>query len=186
MTLRLVAGPGLGLILALGGSLPLPAAEVALAAPEPIVETGLFDRRLPGFWLRSRVAADRVAADADAPARAAPDPAAGLVAEGQRLALHHCGRCHVVNETNRYGGIGSTPSFAALRALPQADDKFAAFWTFNPHPAFMQVEGQTTPFDAAHPPSAAPVILTQHEAEAIAAYAATIPPLDLGAPVKPR
>jgi hypothetical protein len=91
----------------------------------------------------------------------------------------------VVNEKNRFGGIGSTPSFAALRALPQADDKFAAFWTFNPHPAFMQVEGQTKPFDAAHPPSAAPVILTQQEAEAIAAYAATIPPLDLGAPVKP-
>ena len=72
----------------------------------------------------------------------AQEPAAGLVAEGQRLALHHCGRCHVVNDTNRYGGIGSTPSFAALRALPQADDRFAAFWTFNPHPAFMQVEGR--------------------------------------------
>ncbi len=112
--------------------------------------------------------------------------AAGDVAHGERLALRHCGRCHVVNEKNRFGGIGSTPSFAALRALPQADDKFAAFWTFNPHPAFMQVEGQTKPFDAAHPPSAAPVILTQQEAEAIAAYAATIPPLDLGAPVKPR
>ena len=120
------------------------------------------------------------------PLQAAEAAAGGLVAEGERLALRHCGRCHVVNETNRFGGIGSTPSFAALRALPQADDRFAAFWTFNPHPAFMQVEGQTAPFDAAHPPSAAPVILTQHEAEAIAAYAATVPPLDLGAPVRPR
>jgi mono/diheme cytochrome c family protein len=116
------------------------------------------------------------------PAVAAP----GAVVEGERLALHHCGRCHVVNDQNRFGGIGSTPSFGALRALPGANDRFAAFWTLNPHPAFMQVEGQTTPFDPAHPPSAAPVILTQREAEAIAAFAASIPPLDLGAPVRPR
>ncbi len=112
--------------------------------------------------------------------------AAGAVEEGERLALHHCGRCHVINDKNRFGGIGSTPSFGALRALPSANERFAAFWTLNPHPAFMQVEGQTTPFDPAHPPSAAPVILTQQEAEAIAAFAASIPPLDLGAPVRPR
>jgi mono/diheme cytochrome c family protein len=152
LIVRRLAPLGLCLLAAIGGSWPLPAAEV------------------------------RQAGEAGKPDATNPE----TLAEGERLALHHCGRCHVVNEKNRFGGIGSTPSFAALRALPNASDRFAAFWTLNPHPAFVQVKGQTTPFDPAHPPSAAPVILTQHEAEAIAVYAASIEPLDLGAPVGPR
>jgi mono/diheme cytochrome c family protein len=63
------ASRGLGLILALGGSLAVPVAEVA----------------------------------ASAPALERPQ-----VAEGERLALRHCGRCHAVNDRSRFGGIGST------------------------------------------------------------------------------
>jgi mono/diheme cytochrome c family protein len=165
-SIRRPARFGLWLIAALGGCLPLQAAGA------PPVGGGEPSLQQPG--------------DAGRPS-AEPDlTTPGTSAEGERLALRHCGRCHVVNDKNRFGGIGSTPSFGALRALPGANDKFAAFWTLNPHPAFVQVEGQTTPFDPAHPPSTAPVVLTREEAEAIASFAASIKPLDLGAPVRPR
>lgn len=110
----------------------------------------------------------------------------GDVNEGEKLALFHCGRCHVVNEKNRMGGIGSSPSFAALRAIPGWEDKFLAFWSANPHPSFTQVEGVTEPFDPARPPHIAPVEITVNDIDAIAAYAATIEPKDLGAPVGSR
>lgn len=102
---------------------------------------------------------------------------------GERLALQHCGRCHVVSEANKYGGIGSTPSFGALRTIPDWQNKFAAFWTLNPHPSFTQIEGVTEPFDPLRPPFIAPVLLTIEDAEAIAAFAASIKPKDLGAPL---
>lgn len=106
--------------------------------------------------------------------------------QGERLALVHCGRCHVVSEKNRMGGIGSTPSFAALRAIPGWEDKFLAFWSANPHPSFTQVEGLTEPFDPARPPHIAPVEITMPDIDAITAYAASIEPKDLGAPVGSR
>lgn len=105
---------------------------------------------------------------------------------GERLALIHCGRCHVVSDRNRMGGIGSTPSFAALRAIPGWQDKFLAFWTANPHPSFTQVEGLTEPFDPNRPPHIAPVEITQTDIDAILAYAASVEPKDLGSPVSSR
>lgn len=106
--------------------------------------------------------------------------------EGERLSLIHCGRCHVVSEKNRMGGIGSTPSFRALRAIPGWEDKFQAFWSANPHPSFTQVEGLTEPFDPARPPHIAPVEITLPDIDAITAYAASLEPKDLGAPVGNR
>lgn len=123
---------------------------------------------------------------------AAEDPAAqidmpeGDVEMGETLALLHCGRCHVVNDQNRMGGIGSTPSFAALRSMAGWQDKFLTFWTLNPHPSFTQVEGLTEPFDPDRPPHIAPVEITQNEMEAILAFTATIPPKDLGAAIDMR
>ncbi len=108
----------------------------------------------------------------------------GAAGPGERLALVHCGRCHVVGPANRMGGIGSSPSFAALRAIPGWEEKFAAFWTANPHPSFTQVEGMTEPF--ARTPHIAPIELTLEEARAIASYAATIAPKDLGRAVQSR
>lgn len=103
---------------------------------------------------------------------------------GEKLALLHCGRCHVVSDRNRFAGIGSTPSFGALRTIPDWDIKFAAFFTLNPHPSFTQVEGITEPFDPQRPPMIAPIELTPDEVEAIAEFAASIPPRDLGAPLQ--
>ncbi len=105
---------------------------------------------------------------------------------GEALALLHCGRCHVVNEKNRMGGIGSTPSFAALRSIPGWEDKFLAFWSVNPHPSFTQIAGLTEPFDPDRPPHIAPLVITEEEMNAILAYAAKISPKDLGASIESR
>lgn len=108
----------------------------------------------------------------------------GDTANGSRLALVHCGRCHVVDDRNRMGGIGSTPSFAAMRGRPNWSDLFRTFWTHNPHPSFTQVEGVTEPFDPNRALAVAPVEITMDEIEAITAFVATIKPKELGRPVQ--
>lgn len=103
---------------------------------------------------------------------------------GSRLAIVHCGRCHVVDERNRMGGIGSTPSFAALRGRDNWSDLFRAFWAQNPHPSFTQVTGVTEPFDPMKALHVAPVEITLEEIEAITAFVATLEPKSLGRPVQ--
>ncbi len=123
-------------------------------------------------------------------------PAAGLAVQatgpvfvgdtekGAVLAQDHCGRCHTVNPATRMTGIGSSPSFAALRALPDWEARFMAFYTLNPHPALMRVKGISPPFDPLRPPPIVPVLLTEAEVAAIQAYAETVDPADLGAPIQ--
>ncbi|MCG6904489.1 MAG: cytochrome c [Rhodobacter sp.] len=108
----------------------------------------------------------------------------GDVVLGSRLALAHCGRCHVVDKRNRMGGIGSTPSFAAMRARPHWIDLFSAYWSQNPHPSFTEVIGVTDPFDETNVTHIAPVRITLDEIDAIVAFVETLKPLDLGRPVK--
>ena len=108
----------------------------------------------------------------------------GDALDGGRLALVHCGRCHVVDKRNRMGGIGSTPSFAALRGRSNWSDLFRAFWTHNPHPSFTQVEGLTEPFTEDRVSHITPIEMTPEELEAITAFVATITPKDLGRPVQ--
>ena len=114
-----------------------------------------------------------------------PRPAAAAdYAPGEKLTLYHCGRCHVVNEKNRYGGIGSTPSFGALRTLDDWEVRFDAFFTLPPHPAFTQVEGVTEPFPINRPSPIHPLELTLDDLETIKNFARTIPPKDLGAEIR--
>ena len=75
---------------------------------------------------------------------AAPGAGAQDYAPGEKLTLLHCGRCHVVSERNRFGGIGSTPSFAALRGAADWEERFRAFYALNPHPAFTQIPDVTS------------------------------------------
>lgn len=105
---------------------------------------------------------------------------------GSKLALLHCGRCHVVDSRNPFGGIGSTPSFGAMKNLPDWLGSFSAFWTINPHPSFTQVEGVTEPFDSSRPPSIAPLVLTLEEVAAITAFVVSMPRKDLGGAVEAR
>ena len=108
----------------------------------------------------------------------------GDTKSGSDLAILHCGRCHVVDDRNRMGGIGSTPSFSALRGRENWSDLFRAFYTHNPHPSFTQVDGVTAPFDASRQVHVAPVEITLDDVEAITAFVATIRPKDLGRPVQ--
>lgn len=104
--------------------------------------------------------------------------------DGERLSLVHCGRCHVVNKENRMNAIGSTPSFAVLRTLPQWIKRFESFYVLKPHGAFTQVANVTPPFDPARPPPIVPLELTLEDIDAILAYVATVVPADLGAPIQ--
>lgn len=99
---------------------------------------------------------------------------------GEEVAYRKCGRCHVIGERNKYGGIDSTPSFGALRSFPDWQVKFGTFWTLNPHPSFTQVEDITPPFDPARPPSIYPIYLTVDEVADIGAYVQGMTPKDLG------
>ena len=115
---------------------------------------------------------------------AAPDSFEGDDAAGADLALLHCGRCHVIDSRNKWGGIGSSPSFTALRGRGNWLELFSAFYLKNPHPSFTQVEGVTEPF--ARTPAVAPVELTLNELDAILAFVSNLAARDLGAEVEAR
>ncbi len=116
----------------------------------------------------------------------APEVFDGNSQDGSKLALQHCGRCHVIDKRNRMGGIGSTPSFAALRGRPDWSDLFRAFFVHNPHPSFTQVEGVTEPFDPNRQIHVAPMEITLEDIEAITAFVATMEPKKLGRPVQSK
>ncbi|WP_300035093.1 hypothetical protein [uncultured Roseobacter sp.] len=103
---------------------------------------------------------------------------------GEKLSLSLCGRCHVINESNRMNGMGSTPSFRVLRGFSDWDRRFANFHLLNPHPSFTQIDGVTDPFDPSLPPPIVPVELTVDDLEAILAYMSGVSPADLGAPLQ--
>lgn len=121
-------------------------------------------------------------------ANAKPAPAQAVLtgdrAVGETLSYNKCGRCHVVGEKNRLKGIGSTPSFAVVRAIADWRLRFETFFTRNPHPSFTLIPGVTPRFDATRPPPIRPLALTLDELDDILAFVATIEPADLGAPIK--
>ena len=108
----------------------------------------------------------------------------GDMVQGEALSLAHCGRCHVINETNRMKGMGQTPSFALMRTFDDWENRFATFFVLNPHPSFTQIAGITESFAAHLPPAIVPLEITQAEIDHILSYVATITPADLGAPLQ--
>ncbi len=108
----------------------------------------------------------------------------GDAAKGADLSLTHCGRCHVIGPQNRMNGLGSTPSFAVLRSLPDWTDRFQQFYVLKPHGAFTQIDGVTAPFDPERPSPIVPVEMTLDELEAILAFVAATGAADLGAPLQ--
>ena len=103
---------------------------------------------------------------------------------GEKLAYLNCGRCHVIGERNRMGGIGSTPGFRVIRTWEDWEAKMRGFHALNPHPAFTQIEGLTDPFPASRPSPIHPLRLTRDEVERIVDYARTLAPADLGPPIR--
>ena len=110
----------------------------------------------------------------------------GDAALGEKVAYRNCGRCHVVGPGNRMAGIGSTPSFGVLRALPDWRERFSTYYTRPPHPGFTQITGVTPPFEESHPPAIEPLALSLEAFEALLAYVASVPAADLGAPLRTR
>lgn len=108
----------------------------------------------------------------------------GNVLEGEKLAVRHCGRCHMVNEATRLSTIGSSPSFAVMRSFSDWQARFEAFFALNPHPSFTLIDGVTEPFDASRPSPIVPLEMTLDELDAILAFVSRIPPADLGAPIQ--
>ena len=108
----------------------------------------------------------------------------GDVTLGEELSMTHCGRCHVIGPKNRMNGLGSTPSFAVLRSLPDWDERFQAFFALNPHPAFTQIDGLTPPFDPPRPSPIHPVEMTLDDLDAILAFVSIIEAADLGKPLQ--
>jgi hypothetical protein len=108
----------------------------------------------------------------------------GDAAWGETVSMDKCGRCHVVNDSNRMKGMGATPSFALMRTFGDWEARFATFHLLKPHPSFTQLEGVTDAFDPASPPPIVPVVMTLDELDAILAYVAGIEPADLGAPLQ--
>ena len=108
----------------------------------------------------------------------------GDAKRGEELSMTHCGRCHVIGPQNRMNGLGSTPSFAVLRSMPDWSERFEAFFVLNPHPAFTQIDGLTAPFDPQRPSPIYPVEMTLDDLEAILAYVSVISAADLGAPLQ--
>ena len=114
---------------------------------------------------------------------AAALPVAGDAARGHDVSVRKCGRCHAANEAGRMKDIGSTPSFFVLRALPDWQDRFSAFYALNPHPAFTQVADVTEPFAIDRPSPIVPIEVTLDEVQSILAYVATLKAANLGAPL---
>ncbi len=102
--------------------------------------------------------------------------------QGARLARQYCARCHRVAKGVGMT-LGTTPSFMALRALPDWADRMMTYYVRNPHPSFMRIKGVSPAFSKAAPPSMVPIILTQDQVAAIQAYVSALKPADLGAPI---
>lgn len=108
----------------------------------------------------------------------------GDVVTGERVSLTQCGRCHVVNEKNKFNAIGSTPSFRLMRNFGDWRERFEVFYVLKPHGSFTQIEDVTPPFEPHLPPPIAPLELTLDDLDAIIAYVSTLEPADLGAPIE--
>lgn len=127
---------------------------------------------------------DPFSADVTVQTTTAAVPLTGDVVLGENVSLSRCGRCHVVNDSNRMNAIGSTPSFALMRSFPDWEGRFQTFFLLKPHAAFTQVADVTEPFPQNLPSPIAPIEVTLDEIDAIVAYVSTIIPADLGSPIQ--
>ena len=89
--------------------------------------------------------------------------------QGEKIANLHCARCHVIPGRNNMG-IGSTPSFKTMVKSKSSAwrDKFEAFFSLAPHPAFVTIQELRT--ERTGPAIAAPIILSLREIDDLMAY----------------
>ena len=82
------------------------------------------------------------------------------------------------------GGIGSTPSFAALRNFPDWEERFQTFYILKPHPSFTEIADLGALVAPEHRAAIVPLEMSLADLDNILAYVAEIAPADLGAPVQ--
>ena len=95
---------------------------------------------------------------------------------GTLLVRQHCARCHVIPGVNPYGGIGSTPSFSAMKWLDDWRRRFEVFYSLPPHPALVRIEGATAPRGDALPAFSREIVLTLEDVDDILTFADTVKP----------
>ena len=97
-----------------------------------------------------------------------------ILEKGREIVRQHCTRCHVVPEMNPYGGIGSTPSFAALKWLSDWEHRFEVFYSLPPHPALVSIQGVSEERSASLPVFVAEIELQIDDVEAILSFVRTV------------
>jgi len=108
---------------------------------------------------------------------AQPVLADGDAAKGRALAEQHCARCHVVGDFNKFGGIGSTPSFQGIAGMKDGIERFQTFYERRPHPAFVTVPD--VPKWSKAPPYAVPFRVTPESIEDVVSFVKTLKPKNL-------
>ena len=97
-----------------------------------------------------------------------------IIKKGREIVRQHCTRCHVVPNMNPYGGIGSTPSFAALKWLSDWEHRFEVFYTLLPHPALVSIQGVSEERSVSLPVFVAEIELQIDDVDAILSYVRTL------------
>ena len=100
--------------------------------------------------------------------------ASEIIEKGREVVRQHCTRCHVVPNMNPYGGIGSTPSFAALKWLSDWEHRFEVFYTLPPHPALVSIRGVSEERSASLPVFVAEIELQIDDVDAILSFVRTL------------
>ena len=96
------------------------------------------------------------------------------VAKGSEIVRQHCTRCQVVPNMNPYGGIGSTPSFAAIKGLADWEQRFEVFYSLPPHPALVKILGISEERATSLPAFVAEIELKIDDVDAILAFVHTL------------
>jgi len=112
-----------------------------------------------------------------APAFGQNDVKKGDVKKGEDLSVIHCARCHVIGDFNKFGGLGSTPSFPLIAGMEDGYERFETFFERRPHPVFVRVPDVKRWSSA--PAYATEFTVTPKAIEDLMAYVKTIKPKDL-------
>ena len=97
-----------------------------------------------------------------------------IIEKGREIVRQHCTRCHVVPNMNPYGGIGSTPSFSALKWLSDWEQRFEVFYTLPPHPALVSIQGFSEERSLSLPVFVAEIELQIDDVDAILSFVRTL------------
>ena len=103
--------------------------------------------------------------------------AAGDADSGKEIVIKYCARCHVIGTYNKFGGIGSTPSFNLLLGLQDGMERFESFYVRRPHPVFVRVPNVPKRGDS--PACASEFTVTQQDLDDILAFVLTLEKKDL-------